>query len=116
MEYSYAINKGRKNYWYEGRAEYFPWLKDIEMSDIDLYWCLSRDLTETTADEVMGRMWNLDYLWLFLDVIKYYYEFGVYQLCHMDYLDGQSKLVIADIMRARGNSPEEIEDVTELRG
>ena len=88
--------------YYDEDSKKFPWLKTITMSDDEFFACFERDLGKGAAALWFNHLWNKHYSWVFLAILKHFYETGEFVHFDWDYTDSQSEGVLWDIMIAWG--------------
>ena len=96
---------------YEEDSKKFPWLKTINMSDDDLISNVDRDCGIGKAALWFDHQWNKHYSWVFLAILKHFYETGEFVNYDWDYIDSQSECLIQDIMEAWGADTKTSNDV-----
>ena len=88
--------------YYDEDSKKFPWLKTITMSDDEFFACFERDLGKGSAALWFNHLWNKHYSWVFLAILKHFYETGEFVHFDWDYTDSQAEGVLWDIMIAWG--------------
>ena len=88
--------------YYDEDSKKFPWLKTVTMSDDEFFACFERDLGKGSAALWFNHLWNKHYSWVFLAVLKHFYETGEFVHFDWDYTDSQTEGVLWDIMIAWG--------------
>ena len=96
---------------FEGECARHPWLADVKMSDEDFCSAIDRDLGEGVAENVFSRKWRDHYSWVFVNVVKYFYEHGVHKHFDEKYMDSQAEYLITLIMRVHGANWDVVRDV-----
>ncbi len=87
---------------YDKESKTFPWLKTIKMSDDEFFECLERDMGKGTTALLFGDLFNKHYSWVFLAVLKHFYETGEFVQYDWNYIDAQTEGIIQEIMDAWG--------------
>ena len=88
--------------YYDEESKKFPWLKTVTMSDDEFFACFERDLGKGSAALWFNHLWNKHYSWVFLAILKHFYETGEFVHFDWDYTDSQTEGVLWDIMTAWG--------------
>ena len=88
--------------YYDEESKKFPWLKTVTMSDDEFFACFERDLGKGSAALWFNHLWNKHYSWVFLAILKHFYETGEFVHFDWDYTDSQTEGVLWDIMIAWG--------------
>jgi len=96
---------------YEEDSKKFPWLKTIKMSDDKFELCLERDRGKGMTALLFHRLLNKHYSWVFLAIIKHFYQTGEFVNYDRDYMDSQTEFIIQGIMQAWGADHSVISDV-----
>lgn len=100
---------------YDEDSKKFPWLKTITMSDDEFFACLERDRGKGITALLFHDFWNKHYSWVFLAVIKHFYETGEFVHYDWDYTDTQTEGLIQDIMKAWGADSQTENDVLDCK-
>ena len=87
---------------YDEDSKKFPWLKTITMSDDEFFACFERDKGKGITALLFHHLWNKHYSWVYLAVLKHFYETGEFVHYDWDYTDSQTEYLIQDIMEAWG--------------
>ena len=93
---------------YEEDGKKFPWLMTVHMSDDEFLACIERDRGKGFSALLFNDLWNKHYSWVFLAVLKHFYETGEFVHYDWDYTDSQTE-TLAQIYRTRtsGYGPQE---------
>ena len=65
-----------EQWFYDQDCKKFPWLKTVTMSDDEFVANIERDRGKGRAALWFDDLWNRHYSWVFLAVIKHFYETG----------------------------------------
>ena len=101
--------------YYDEESKKFPWLKNVTMSDDEFFVFLERDLGRGSAALMFNHLWNKHYSWVFLAILKHFYETGEYVHFDWDYTDGQSEYIILEIMKSWGADQQTMDDVLDCK-
>jgi hypothetical protein len=96
---------------YDEDSNKFPWLKTITMSDDEFFACIERDKGKGIAALLFHHLWNRHYSWVFLAILKHFYETGEFIHYDWNYMDSQTEYLIQEIMLAWGADWQTIDDV-----
>ena len=83
---------------FEAECKRFPWLSQVTMSDADLCNSIDRDIRPGVSFNLFSG-WRLHYGWVFINILKYFYEHGEFKHFDRGYIDAQAEYLIALIMR-----------------
>ncbi len=86
---------------FEAECKRFPWLSQVTMSDADLCNSIDRDIRPGVSFNLFSG-WRLHYGWVFINILKYFYEHGEFKHFDRGYIDAQAQYIIALIMRTHG--------------
>ena len=86
---------------FEAECKRFPWLTQVTMSDADLCNSIDRDISPGTSFSIFAG-WRLHYGWVFINILKYFYEHGEFKHFDWGYIDSQTEYLIYLIMRTHG--------------
>ena len=86
---------------FEAECKRFPWLSQVTMSDADLCNSIDRDIRPGVSFNLFSG-WRLHYGWVFINILKYFYEHGEFKHFDRGYIDAQAQYLIALIMRTHG--------------
>ena len=86
---------------FEAECKRFPWLTQVTMSDADLCNSIDRDIRPGVSFNLFSG-WRLHYGWVFINILKYFYEHGEFKHFDWGYIDAQAQYLIALIMRTHG--------------
>ena len=86
---------------FEAECKRFPWLSQVTMSDADLCNSIDRDIRPGVSFNLFSG-WRLHYGWVFINILKYFYEHGEFKHFDRGYIDAQAQYIIARIMRTHG--------------
>ena len=95
---------------FEAECKRFPWLSQVTMSDADLCNSIDRDIRPGVSFNLFSG-WRLHYGWVFINILKYFYEHGEFKHFDRGYIDAQAKYLIALIMRTHGADTDQVENV-----
>jgi hypothetical protein len=95
---------------FEAECKRFPWLSQVTMSDADLCNSIDRDIRPGVSFNLFSG-WRLHYGWVFINILKYFYEHGEFKHFDRGYIDAQAEYLIALIMRTHGADTDQIENV-----
>ena len=88
---------------YEADCVKHPWLAEINLSDDEFRERIDGDMGEGYAARVFGdHLWKLHYSWVYLGIVKYFYQTGELKHYDADYMDAQTEGIVMEIMQARG--------------
>lgn len=96
---------------YEFECKQRPWMNHVSMTDEELRSRLDADLGEGYTDKLFAHRYNDHWSWVCLAVFKSFYESGVYHRLNIDYLDGQNECDIMKILKQRGLTWPEVEEI-----
>ena len=96
--------------WFEAECKRFPWLSQVTMSDADLCNSIDRDIRPGVSFNLFSG-WRLHYGWVFINILKYFYEHGEFKHFDRGYIDAQAEYLIALIMRTHGADTDQVENV-----
>ena len=96
--------------WFEAECKRFPWLSQVTMSDADLCNSIDRDIRPGVSFNLFSG-WRLHYGWVFINILKYFYEHGEFKHFDRGYIDSQAEYLIALIMRTHGADTDQVENV-----
>ena len=74
--------------YFEAECKRFPWLSQVTMSDYDLCSSIDRDIRPGVSFNLFSG-WRLHYGWVFINILKYFYEHGEFKHFDHGYIDGQ---------------------------
>ena len=86
--------------YYDEESKKFPWLKTVTMSDDEFFACFERDLGKGSAALWFNHLWNKHYSWVFLAILKHFYETGEFVHFDWDYTDSQTEGVLSSLTSA----------------
>lgn len=92
---------------YDNDSKSFPWLASIKMSDDEFLQCIERDLGKGTSALLFFHSWRKHYGWVFVAILKHFYETGEFVNYDYDYIDGQADYQVRCIMIAWGADADE---------
>ena len=95
---------------FEAECKRFPWLSQVTMSDADLCNSIDRDIRPGVSFNLFSG-WRLHYGWVFINILKYFYEHGEFKHFDRGYIDSQAEYLIALIMRTHGADTDQVENV-----
>jgi len=95
---------------FEAECKRFPWLSQVTMSDADLCNSIDRDIRPGVSFNLFSG-WRLHYGWVFINILKYFYEHGEFKHFDRGYIDAQAEYLIALIMRTHGADTDQVENV-----
>ena len=95
---------------FEAECKRFPWLSQVTMSDADLCNSIDRDIRPGVSFHLFSG-WRLHYGWVFINILKYFYEHGEFKHFDRGYIDSQAEYLIALIMRTHGADSGQVENV-----
>ena len=95
---------------FEAECKRFPWLSQVTMSDADLCNSIDRDIRPGVSFNLFSG-WRLHYGWVFINILKYFYEHGEFKHFDRGYIDAQAQYLIALIMRTHGADTDQVENV-----
>ena len=95
---------------FEAECKRFPWLSQVTMSDADLCNSIDRDIRPGVSFNLFSG-WRLHYGWVFINILKYFYEHGEFKHFDRGYIDAQTQYLIALIMRTHGADTDQVENV-----
>lgn len=95
---------------FEAECKRFPWLSQVTMSDADLCNSIDRDIRPGVSFNLFSG-WRLHYGWVFINILKYFYEHGEFKHFDRGYIDAQAQYLIALIMRTHGADSGQVENV-----
>lgn len=104
-----------EQWFYDQDSKKFPWLKTVTMSDDEFVANIERDRGKGRAALWFDDLWNRHYSWVFLAVIKHFYETGEFVHYDWDYIDTQSECLIQEIMEAWGADDKTSDDVLDCK-
>ncbi len=96
--------------YFEAECKRFPWLSQVTMSDYDLCSSIDRDIRPGVSFNLFSG-WRLHYGWVFINILKYFYEHGEFKHFDHGYIDGQAEYILALIMRTHGADPTQVQNV-----
>ena len=100
---------------YEEDGKKFPWLMTIHMTDDEFLSCIERDRGKGMSALLFNHLWNKHYSWVFLAVLKHFYETGEFVHYDWDYTDSQTEFIIMNIMEAWGADDDTINGVLDCK-
>ena len=100
---------------YEEDGKKFPWLMTVHMSDDEFLACIERDRGKGFSALLFNDLWNKHYSWVFLAVLKHFYETGEFVHYDWDYTDSQTEFIILNIMEAWGADDDTINGVLDCK-
>lgn len=86
---------------FEAECKRFPWLTQVAMSDYDLCSSIDRDIRPGVSFNLFSG-WRLHYGWVFINILKYFYEHGEFKHFDRGYIDAQAEYIVALIMKTYG--------------
>ena len=86
---------------FEAECKRFPWLSQVTMSDADLCNSIDRDIRPGVSFNLFSG-WRLHYGWVFINILKYFYEHGEFKHFDRGYIDAQAEYIVALIMKTYG--------------
>ena len=95
---------------FEAECKRFPWLTQVTMSDADLCNSIDRDIRPGVSFNLFSG-WRLHYGWVFINILKYFYEHGEFKHFDRGYIDAQAQYLIALIMRTHGATTVQVQNV-----
>lgn len=95
---------------FEAECKRFPWLSQVTMSDADLCNSIDRDIRPGVSFNLFSG-WRLHYGWVFINILKYFYEHGEFKHFDRGYIDAQAQYLIALIMRTHGADSTQVQNV-----
>lgn len=95
---------------FEAECKRFPWLTQVTMSDADLCNSLDRDIRPGVSF-LLFTGWHLHYGWVFINILKYFYEHGEFKHFDYGYIDGQAEDLIIQIMCTHGANNAQVDAV-----
>ena len=95
---------------FEAECKRFPWLSQVTMSDADLCNSIDRDIRPGVSF-ILFSGWRQHYGWVFINILKYFYEHGEFKHFDRGYIDSQAEYLIALIMRTHGADSGQVENV-----
>ena len=87
--------------YFEAECKRFPWLSQVTMSDYDLCSSIDRDIRPGVSFNLFSG-WRLHYGWVFINILKYFYEYGEFKHFDRGYIDAQAEYIVALIMKTYG--------------
>lgn len=96
--------------YFEAECKRFPWLSQVTMSDADLCNSIDRDIRPGVSFNLFSG-WRLHYGWVFINILKYFYEHGEFKHFDRGYIDAQAQYLIALIMRTHGADHTQVQNV-----
>ena len=87
--------------YFEVECKRFPWLSQVTMSDADLCNSIDRDIRPGVSFNLFSG-WRLHYGWVFINILKYFYEHGEFKHFDRGYIDAQAEYIIALILKNYG--------------
>ena len=86
---------------FESECKRFPWLSQVTMSDADLCNSIDRDIRPGVSFNLFSG-WRLHYGWVFINILKYFYEHGEFKHFDRGYIDTQAEYIVALILKNYG--------------
>lgn len=100
---------------YDEDSKNFAWLKTIKMSDDEFFANIERDKGKGITALLFHDLWNRHYSWVYLAVLKHFYETGEFVHYDWDYTDTQTEGLIQEIMIAWGADHQTENDVLDCK-